>query len=627
MLYVLDEPSIGLHQRDNRGSSTPCVRLRDLGNTVIVVEHDEETIRAADHVVDIGPAPGSTAARSSTAGPCRACSRARRRSPGSYLTGPASHPGPDTRRRPGGRAGRCAGAASTTCRTSTSAFPLGCLVAVTGVSGSGKSTLVNDILLQSLLAQVHRARTVPGRTRAIEGVEHIDKVVAIDQSPIGRTPRSNPATYTGVFDHIRRLFSQTTEAKVRGYQPGRFSFNVRGGRCEACAGDGTIKIEMHFLPDVYVPCEVCEGARYNRETLEVTFKGKNIADVLDMSLRGGAGVLRQPAADRPAPPDPGRRGPRLHPPGTARAHAVGGRGTAREARVRVVAGARPATRSTSWTSRPRGCTSRTCASCSRCCHRLVDQGNTVIVIEHNLDVIKTADWIIDLGPEGGERGGTVVAEGTPEDVAATPLSYTGQVLGTRAGPGRPRPTERLGPATTRRPPVESAPSRPSRPHAHRRQAPQSGLMAVVRRDHVARWLEGYEEAWRTPGTERLAELFTPDVRYSSSPWAEPVVGLDDLALFWEAERDGPDEAFAMSSEVIAIEAETAVVRCVGRVRQRPRHPVARSLGPALRPGGTVCLVRGVALRARRGRGAPGQVISSIRSSATRALSVRSRRRR
>ena len=319
------------------------------------------------------------------------------------------------------------GAGSTTSTTIDVAFPLGCLVAVTGVSGSGKSTLVNDILLRSLAHQLHRAKAVPGRHRKVDGIEHIDKVVDVDQAPIGRTPRSNPATYTGVFDHIRRLFSQTPEAKVRGYLPGRFSFNVEGGRCEACAGDGTIKIEMHFLPDVYVPCEVCHGARYNRDTLEVTFRGKNIAEVLDMSCEEAlAFFANQPPIARHLQTlvDVGLGYVRLGQPAPTLS---GG-----EAQ-RVKLAAELSRRSTGHTlyildEPTTGLHFEDMRRLLNVLGRLVDQGNTVVVIEHNLDVIKTADWIIDLGPEGGDGGGTVVAEGTPEQVAKTSGSYTGEVL-------------------------------------------------------------------------------------------------------------------------------------------------------------------------------------------------------
>jgi excinuclease ABC subunit A len=427
VLYVLDEPSIGLHQRDNRRLLDTLLRLRDLGNTVIVVEHDEETIRTADHVVDIGPGAGEHGGGIVYSGPVPGLLASKTSITGAYLNGERSIPVPEKRRPGSGDQLVVRGAREHNLRDIDVAFPLGCLIAVTGVSGSGKSTLVNDILLQSMLGKVNRARTTPGAHRGIDGVKYIDKVVAIDQSPIGRTPRSNPATYTGLFDHVRKLFSQTPEAKVRGYLPGRFSFNVRGGRCEGCAGDGTIKIEMHFLPDVYVPCEVCGGARYNRETLEVTFKGRNIAEVLDMSCEEALEYFaNQPTIARHLQTlvDVGLGYIRLGQPAPTLS---GG-----EAQ-RVKLSSELSRRSTGHTlyvldEPTTGLHFDDVRKLLDVLSRLVDQGNTVIVIEHNLDVVKSADWIIDLGPEGGERGGTVVAEGTPEDVAANPDSYTGQVL-------------------------------------------------------------------------------------------------------------------------------------------------------------------------------------------------------
>ena len=338
VLYVLDEPSIGLHQRDNQRLIDTLVRLRDIGNTVIVVEHDEETIRVADHVVDIGPGAGEHGGEIVVAGTLKKLLAEPRSITGQYLAGKRSIPIPEIRRTPGDAWITVRDAHEHNLKHIDVEFPLGCFVAVTGVSGSGKSTLVSDILYPSLMQKIYRSRDVPGRHKSIEGTEHIDKVINIDQSPIGRTPRSNPATYTGVFDKIRTLFASTQESKVRGYLPGRFSFNVKGGRCEACAGDGTIKIEMHFLPDVYVPCEVCKGARYNRDTLDVTFKGKNIAEVLELSIEEGARVLRQPAHDRAASADAGRRRARLRASRPARTHAVGRRGAAGEA----VVGARQA---------------------------------------------------------------------------------------------------------------------------------------------------------------------------------------------------------------------------------------------------------------------------------------------
>jgi len=430
VLYVLDEPSIGLHQRDNQRLIGTLLRLRDLGNTVIVVEHDEETIRTADYVVDIGPGAGEHGGRivhaGSVTGPKGLVSN-KASITGNYLSGRRKIPLPD-RRRPGtGQSVVVRGARENNLTDIDVTFPLGCMIAVTGVSGSGKSTLVNDILLRSLAHQLHRAKAIPGRHQGVTGMEHLDKVVDVDQAPIGRTPRSNPATYTGVFDHVRRLFSQTPEAKVRGYQPGRFSFNVRGGRCEACAGDGTIKIEMHFLPDVYVPCEICHGARYNRDTLEVTFRGKTIADVLDLSCEEALSFFaNQPPIARHMQTlvDVGLGYIRLGQP----APTLSG-GEAQRVKLSTELSRRPTGHTLYVLDEPT--TGLHFEDTRRLLHvldRLVDQGNTVVVIEHNLDVVKTADWIIDLGPEGGDQGGRIVAEGTPEQVAKTAGSYTGEVL-------------------------------------------------------------------------------------------------------------------------------------------------------------------------------------------------------
>jgi len=427
VLYVLDEPSIGLHQRDNARLIETLIRMRDIGNTVIVVEHDEETIRVADHVVDIGPGAGEHGGRVIVSGTVKdllACSES---ITGQYLKGKRTIPVPKIRREPGEDWVVVRGAREHNLRNIDVEFPLGCMVAVTGVSGSGKSTLVNDILLRALMQKVYRSKVVPGRHRSIEGAEHLDKVIAIDQSPIGRTPRSNPATYTGVFDHIRKLFSNTPEAKVRGYLPGRFSFNVKGGRCEACAGDGTIRIEMQFLPDVYVPCEVCKGARYNRDTLDVTFKGKNIAEVLDLSCEEALEFFaNQPVIARHMQTivDVGLGYVRMGQPATTLS---GG-----EAQ-RVKLASELAKRSTGHTlyvldEPTTGLHFEDIRKLLTVLSRLVDQGNTVIVIEHNLDVVKTADWIIDLGPEGGSGGGTVIAEGTPESIAKAEDSYTGRFL-------------------------------------------------------------------------------------------------------------------------------------------------------------------------------------------------------
>ncbi len=430
VLYVLDEPSIGLHQRDNRRLIGTLERLRNLGNTVIVVEHDEETIRSADYVVDIGPGAGEHGGIIVHAGPVKGRGGLvsnKASITGQYLSGKRSIPVP-ARRRPGtGDVVTVRGAREHNLRDIDVSFPLGCMVAVTGVSGSGKSTLVNDILLRSLAQKLHRAKALPGRHRKVEGIEHLDKVVDVDQAPIGRTPRSNPATYTGVFDHIRRLFAQTAEAKVRGYQPGRFSFNVRGGRCEACAGDGTIKIEMHFLPDVYVPCEICHGARYNRDTLDITFRGKTIADVLDMSCEEALGFFeRQPPIARHMQTlvDVGLGYVRLGQP----APTLSG-GEAQRVKLASELSRRPTGHTFYILDEPTtGLHFDDTRRLLEVLGRLVEQGNTVVVIEHNLDVVKTADWIIDLGPEGGDKGGMVIAEGTPEQVAKTAGSYTGEVL-------------------------------------------------------------------------------------------------------------------------------------------------------------------------------------------------------
>jgi excinuclease ABC subunit A len=426
VLYVLDEPSIGLHQRDNRKLIDTLLRLRDLGNTVIVVEHDEDTIRIADHVVDVGPGAGEHGGNIVVSGSVAKLLKTKDSITGQYLTGRRSIPVPEMRREPKGQI-TVRGAREHNLQNVDVDFPLGCMVAVTGVSGSGKSTLVNDILLKALMQKIYRSKEVPGRHKRIDGIDNVDKVISIDQSPIGRTPRSNPATYTGVFDHIRRLFSTTTEAKVRGYLPGRFSFNVKGGRCEACSGDGTIKIEMHFLPDVYVPCEVCKGARYNRDTLDVAFKGKNISEVLDMPIEEALGFFaNQPVIARHMQTlvDVGLGYVRLGQPAPTLS---GG-----EAQ-RIKLASELSKRSTGHTiyvldEPTTGLHFEDVRKLLTVLSRLVDQGNTVLVIEHSLDVIKTADWIIDLGPEGGDGGGMIVAEGTPETVAKTADSYTGQYL-------------------------------------------------------------------------------------------------------------------------------------------------------------------------------------------------------
>ncbi|MFZ9384160.1 MAG: excinuclease ABC subunit UvrA [Ilumatobacteraceae bacterium] len=426
-LYVLDEPSIGLHQRDNRRLIDTLLRLRDLGNTVLVVEHDEETIRESDWIVDIGPGAGEHGGEVVYSGPVKGITKVKDSLTGQYLAGKKSIPVPASRRAPGSQWLEVVGAREHNLQNIDVKIPLGCFVAVTGVSGSGKSTLVRDILLPVLMQKIYKSKDPAGRHKKILGIEHLDKVIDMDQSPIGRTPRSNPATYTGVFDGIRKLFATTAEAKTRGYQPGRFSFNVQGGRCEACSGDGTIKIEMHFLPDVYVPCEVCKGARYNRDTLEITFKGKSIADVLDMPISEAVDFFaNQPAIARHMQTlvDVGLGYVRL---GQSAPTLSGG-----EAQ-RVKLATELAKRSTGHTiylldEPTTGLHFEDVRRLLTVLSRLVDQGNTVLVIEHSLDVIKTADWVIDLGPEGGRGGGTVVAEGTPETVARAAGSHTGRFL-------------------------------------------------------------------------------------------------------------------------------------------------------------------------------------------------------
>jgi excinuclease ABC subunit A len=426
-LYVLDEPSIGLHQRDNHKLIETLMRLRDLGNTVIVVEHDEDTINASDWLVDIGPGAGEHGGEVVYSGPVPGVHSVKASITGQYLSGKRSIAVPQDRRSPSKEWLSIRGARQHNLKNLSVKIPLGCFVAVTGVSGSGKSSLIRDILLPSLMQKIYKSKDAPGKHTAVDGVQHLDKVIDMDQSPIGRTPRSNPATYTGVFDDIRKLFSTTPEAKVRGYMPGRFSFNVPGGRCEACAGDGTIKIEMHFLPDVYVPCEVCKGARYNRDTLDITFKGKNISDVLNMPIAEAVEFFaKQPRISRHMETlvDVGLGYVRL---GQSAPTLSGG-----EAQ-RVKLAAELAKRSTGHTiylldEPTTGLHFEDVRRLLTVLARLVDQGNTVLVIEHNLDVIKTADWLIDLGPEGGDGGGQLVAEGTPETVAKVKGSYTGKYL-------------------------------------------------------------------------------------------------------------------------------------------------------------------------------------------------------
>ncbi|MFE1782059.1 excinuclease ABC subunit UvrA [Streptomyces sp. NPDC059506] len=428
VLYVLDEPSIGLHQRDNHRLIETLVRLRDMGNTLIVVEHDEDTIRTSDWVVDIGPGAGEHGGEVVHSGPLAELLANDASVTGQYLSGKRSIPTP-RERRPVDRKRRLTvrGARENNLQDITVSFPLGVFTAVTGVSGSGKSTLVNDILYTHLARELNGARGVPGRHTRVDGDDLVDKVVHVDQSPIGRTPRSNPATYTGVFDHVRRLFAETVEAKVRGYLPGRFSFNVKGGRCENCSGDGTIKIEMNFLPDVYVPCEVCHGARYNRETLEVHYKGKSIAEVLDMPIEEAMHFFEAvPAIARHLRTlnDVGLGYVRLGQP----APTLSG-GEAQRVKLASELQKRSTGRTVYVLDEPTtGLHFEDIRKLINVLSGLVDKGNSVIVIEHNLDVIKTADWIVDMGPEGGSGGGLVVAEGTPEQVAAVPASHTGKFL-------------------------------------------------------------------------------------------------------------------------------------------------------------------------------------------------------
>jgi excinuclease ABC subunit A len=428
VLYVLDEPSIGLHQRDNHRLIETLARLKKLGNTLIVVEHDEDTIRTADWVVDIGPGAGEHGGRIVHSGALKDLLRNAESVTGAYLSGRRSIPVPAIRRpQTPGRELTVLGAREHNLRNLTVSFPLGQFIAVTGVSGSGKSTLVNDILYAVLANQVNGARLVPGRHTRVSGLDRVDKVVGVDQSPIGRTPRSNPATYTGVFDHIRKLFAETSEAKVRGYGPGRFSFNVKGGRCENCAGDGTIKIEMNFLPDVYVPCEVCKGARYNRDTLEVHYKGRTVSEVLDMPIEEAEVFFQAiPPIHRHLKTlvDVGLGYVRLGQP----APTLSG-GEAQRVKLASELQKRSTGRTVYVLDEPTtGLHFEDIRKLLAVLESLVDKGNTVIVIEHNLDVIKTSDWVIDMGPEGGHKGGTLVAVGTPEELAETAESYTGEWL-------------------------------------------------------------------------------------------------------------------------------------------------------------------------------------------------------
>ena len=424
--YILDEPSIGLHQRDNDKLLNTLKHLRDLGNSVLVVEHDEDTMRAADYIVDIGPGAGEHGGQVVAAGTAEDIMKNENSITGAYLSGRMKIPVPKTRRTPTGWL-TVKGAQENNLKNIDVDFPLGVLTCVTGVSGSGKSSLVNEILYKRLAKELNRARTIPGRHADIVGMEQLDKVIAIDQSPIGRTPRSNPATYTGVFDQIRDLFAATADARARGYKKGRFSFNVKGGRCEACSGDGIIKIEMHFLPDVYVPCEVCQGKRYNRETLEVKYKGKSIYDVLNMTVEEAMHFFEPvPSIRRKIETlyDVGLSYIRLGQPSTE----LSG-GEAQRIKLATELSRRSTGRTIYILDEPTtGLHFADVHKLVEILHRLAEGGNTVVVIEHNLDVIKTADYLIDIGPEGGDRGGTVIARGTPEEVAAAPMSYTGQYV-------------------------------------------------------------------------------------------------------------------------------------------------------------------------------------------------------
>ena len=427
VLYILDEPSIGLHQRDNDRLIASLKKMRDLGNTLIVVEHDEDTMREADYLIDVGPGAGVFGGEIVAAGTPKQVARNSKSITGQYLSGKRAIPVPSERRVGNGRFIEVTGARENNLQNITARFPLGKFIAVTGVSGSGKSTLINSILKKAIAQKLNRNSDKPGKFKAITGIEHIDRLIDIDQSPIGRTPRSNPATYTGVFDDIRDLFAQTNEAKIRGYKKGRFSFNVKGGRCEACSGDGIIKIEMHFLPDVYVACEVCHGTRYNSETLEVHYKEKNISQVLDMTVNDAVEFFKHiPKIQRKLQTikDVGLGYVTLGQPATT----LSG-GEAQRMKLASELHKRSTGKSFYILDEPTtGLHTEDIARLLTVLSRFVDDGNTVLVIEHNLDVIKTADHIIDLGPEGGVGGGTIIATGTPEEVAANEASYTGQYL-------------------------------------------------------------------------------------------------------------------------------------------------------------------------------------------------------
>ena len=427
VMYVLDEPSIGLHQRDNDRLINSLKKMRDLGNTLIVVEHDEDTMRAADYIVDIGPGAGENGGQVMAAGTPKQIMRSRKSITGQYLSGKKFIPVPEKRRQGNGKFITVKGAAENNLKDIDVRFPLGKFICVTGVSGSGKSTLVNQILKRILAQKLNNNSAKPGKYKSITGVDNIEKIIDIDQSPIGRTPRSNPATYTGVFDDIRELFAQTNEAKMRGYTKGRFSFNVKGGRCEACHGDGILKIEMNFLPDVYVPCEVCHGTRYNSETLEVQYKGKNIAEVLNMTVTEALDFFS-------AIPKIRRKLQTIQDVGLGYVH-LGQPATTLSGgeaqRMKLASELHRQSNGKSFYILDEPTTGLHMDDIKRLLNvlqRLVDAGNTVLVIEHDLDVVKSADWLIDLGPEGGEAGGYVVATGTPEEVAEVEGSYTGKYL-------------------------------------------------------------------------------------------------------------------------------------------------------------------------------------------------------